>query len=149
MKLRAIDAGKKRRSSTESGSSSDVVSETIASRMKRAKGAVAVTSKGAVELEPINEEVDKPKEVGTITAVPETAVVDLDTILDVGDGRGEALKTSGNTGGQDLLVSLTTSSFKVCGVGFSLVFVTRCDPAHFILVGLLLRLLVLTGQSGS
>ena len=126
-----------------------MVSETIASRMKRTKRAAAVTSKGAVELDPINEEVDKPKEVGAVTAVPETAVVDLDTILDVGDRRGGALKASGNTGGQDLLVSLTTSSFKVCGTGFNLVFVTRCDPAHFILVGLLLRLLVLTGQSGS
>ena len=52
LKLKAVDAGKKKRSSTESGSSSDIASETIASRMKRAKRAAAVTSKGAVELDP-------------------------------------------------------------------------------------------------
>ena len=147
--LITVDAGKKRRSSTESGSSSDLASETIASRMKRAKRAAAVTSKGPIDLDPIEEEVDKPKEAGALTAIPEPTVMDLDAILEVDQGKGEASEVLSNTGGQDLLVSLTTSSFKVCGVGFSLVFVTRCDPAHFILVGLLLRLLVLTGQSGS
>ena len=63
-------------------------------------------------------------------------------------GGGEASKALSNTGGQDLLVSLTTSSLKVCGVGLSLVFVTGCDSADLVLVGLLLRLLVLTGQPG-
>ena len=73
--LITVDAGKKRRSSTESGSSSNVASETIASRMKRAKRAVAVTSKGPIDLDPIEEEVDKPKEAGALTAIPEPTVM--------------------------------------------------------------------------
>ena len=150
LKLKVVDAGKKKRGSTESGSSSDVASETVASRMKKTKraAAAAVTPKGTINLDPIEEEVDKPKETGAFTAIPEPTVMDLDAILEVGQGEGEASKVLSNTGGQDLLVSLTTSSLKVCGVSFSLVVVTRCGFAHLVFVGLLLRLLVLTGQTG-
>ena len=146
LKLKVVDAGKKKkRGSTESGSSSDVASETVASRMKRTKRAATVTPKGPVNLDPIEEEVDKPKETGALTAIPEPVIMDLDAVLDVDQGGGGASKVLSNTGGQDLLVSLTTSSLKVCGVSFSLVVVTRCGFAHLVFVGLLLRLLVLTG----
>ena len=123
-----------------------MASETIASRMKRAKRVVAVTSKGPIDLDPIQEEVDKPKEAEALTAIPEPTVMDLDAIMEVDQGKGEASKVLSNTGGQDLLVSLTTSSFKVCGVGFSLVFVAGFDSTRLILVGFLLRLLVSAGQ---
>ena len=146
LKLKVVDAGKKKRGSAESGSSSDVASETVASRMKRTRrAAAAVTPKGPINLDPIEEEVDKPKEAGALAAIPEPTIMDLDAIPEVGQGGGETSKALSNTGGQDLLVSLTTSSLKVCGVRFSLVVVTRCGFAHLVLVGLLLRLLVLTG----
>ena len=149
LKLKVVDAGKKKRGSTESGSSSDVASETVASRMKRTKrAAAAVTPKGPINLDPIEEEVDKPKEAGVLAAIPEPTIMDLDAIPEVGQGGGETSKALSNTGGQDLLVSLTTSSLKVCGVSFSLVVVTSRDFAHLVFVGLLLRLLVLTGQPG-
>ena len=123
LKLKVVDAGKKKRGSTESGSSSDVASETVASRMKRTKrAAAAVTPKGSINLDPIEEEVDKPKEAGALAAIPEPTIMDLDAIPEVGQGGGETSKALSNTGGQDLLVSLTTSSLKVCGVIFSLVF---------------------------
>ena len=123
LKLKVVDAGKKKkRGSTESGSSSDVASETVASRMKRTKRAVAVTPKGPINLDPIEEEVDKPKEAGALAAIPEPTIMDLDAIPEVGQGGGETSRAFSNTGGQDLLVSLTTSSLKVCGVIFSLVF---------------------------
>ena len=115
LKLKVVDAGKKKRGSTESGSSSDVVSETVASRMKRTKrAAAAVTPKGPINLDPIEEEVDKPKEAGVLAAIPEPTIMDLDAIPEVGQGGGETSKALSNTGGQDLLVSLTTSSLKVC-----------------------------------
>ena len=123
LKLKVVDAGKKKRGSTESGSSSDVASETVASRMKRTRrAAAAVTPKGPINLDPIEEEVDKPKEAGALAAIPEPTIMDLDAIPEVGQGGGETSKALSNTGGQDLLVSLTTSSLKVCGVIFSLVF---------------------------
>ena len=123
LKLKVVDAGKKKRGSTESGSSSDVASETVASRMKRTKrAAAAVTPKGPINLDPIEEEVDKPKEAGVLAAIPEPTIMDLDAIPEVGQGGGETSRALSNTGGQDLLVSLTTSSLKVCGVIFSLVF---------------------------
>ena len=119
LKLNVVDVGKKKRGSTESGSSSDVVSETIASRMKRTKRAAATTSKVPVDLDPIEEEVDKLQGTRAITTIPEPVVMDLDTILEVGQGGGgEAPKALSNTDGQDVLVSLTTSSLKVCGVSF-------------------------------
>ena len=122
LKLKVVDAGKKKRGSTESGSSSDVASETVASRMKRTKrAAAAVTPKGPINLDPIEEEVDKPKEAGALAAIPEPTIMDLDAIPEVGQGGGETSKALSNTGGQDLMVSLTTSSLKVCGVIFSLV----------------------------
>ena len=122
LKLKVVDAGKKKRGSTESGSSSDVASETVASRMKRTKrAAAAVTPKGPINLDPIEEEVDKPKEAGVLAAIPEPTIMDLDAIPEVGQGGGETSKALSNTGGQDLMVSLTTSSLKVCGVIFSLV----------------------------
>ena len=116
LKLKVVDAGKKKkRGSTESGSSSDVASETVASRMKRTKrAAAAVTPKGSINLDPIEEEVDKPKEAEALAAIPELTIMDLDAIPEVGQGGGETSKALSNTGGQDLLVSLTTSSLKVC-----------------------------------
>ena len=120
LKLNVVDVGKKKRGSTESGSSSDVVSETIASRMKRTRRAAATTSKVPVDLDPIEEEVDKSQGTKAITTIPEPVVMDLDTVLEVGKGgRGEASQVLSNTDGQDLLVSLTTSSLKVCGVSFN------------------------------
>ena len=91
--------------------------------MKRTKrAAAAVTPKGSINLDPIEEEVDKPKEAGVLAAIPEPTIMDLDAIPEVGQGGGEISRALINTGGQDLLVSLTTSSLKVCGVIFSLVF---------------------------
>ena len=120
LKLNVVDVGKKKRGSTESGSSSDMVSETIASRMKRTRRAAATTSKVSVDLDPIEEEVDKSQGTRAITTVPEPVVMDLDTVLEGGkEGRGEASQVLSNTDGQDLLVSLTTSSLKVCGVSFN------------------------------
>ena len=120
LKLNVVDVGKKKRGSTESGSSSDVVSETIASRMKRTRRAAAATPKVPVDLDPIEEEVDTSQGTRAITTVPEPVVMDLDTVLEGGkEGRGEASQVLSNTDGQDLLVSLTTSSLKVCGVSFS------------------------------
>ena len=120
LKLNVVDVGKKKRGSTESGSSSDMGSATIASRMKRTRRAAATTSKVSVDLDPIEEEVDKSQGTRAITMIPEPVVMDLDTVLEVGKGgRGEASQVLSNTDGQDLLVSLTTSSLKVCGVSFS------------------------------
>ena len=120
LKLNVVDVGKKKRGSTESGSSSDMVSETIASRMKRTRRAAATTSKVSVDLDPIEEEVDTSQGTRAITTVPEPVVMDLDTVLEGGkEGRGEASQVLSNTDGQDLLVSLTTSSLKVCGVSFN------------------------------
>lgn len=97
LKLRAIATGKKKRSSTESGSSSDLASETIATRMKRTKRAAAASSKGGLELEPIDEEGAKPTDAGVVAAVPETTVVDLDTVLEEGGEGGGALDVLGDT----------------------------------------------------
>ena len=119
LKLNVVDVGKKKRGSTESGSSSDVAYETIASRMKRTRRVAATTPKVPVDLDPIEEEVDKSQGTRAITTVAEPAVMDLDTVFEVGQGGGgEASKALSNTDGQDLLVSLTTSSLKVCGVSF-------------------------------
>ena len=88
LKLNVVDVGKKKRGSTKSGSSSDVVSETIASRMKRTRRAAATTSKVPVDLDPIEEEVDKLQGTRAITTIPEPVVMDLDTVLEVGQGEG-------------------------------------------------------------
>lgn len=117
LSLKAVAVEKKKRSSTESGSSSEPVQETMAIRLKRTRRTAVSTAMGGSGLDPIMEESAKPKKTEALAAIPEAvvppSVVDLGVIS---ERISEGTPVSGDildAGDQGLLVSLTGDISKI------------------------------------